>query len=63
MTPKSPIAEAKISITRIFTKRVGFVASDKASELPVAPTLVLSCHRTAKRRGESYDEISETIRE
>lgn len=38
MTPNSPSALPKISITRILTKRVEFCASDKAQLLPIIPT-------------------------
>lgn len=38
ITPNSPSALPKISITRIFTKSVEFWASDKAQLLPMIPT-------------------------
>lgn len=41
MTPKRPSAEAKISTTRIFTKRVALAASERAALLPTIPTLSL----------------------
>ena len=36
--PNSPIALAKISMMRIFTKRAGFAASAKAAPDPTTPT-------------------------
>ena len=41
MTPKSPRADPKISITKIFTKVSAVYASDKAHPLPVIPTVTL----------------------
>lgn len=41
MTPKRPSADAKISTTRILTKRVALAASDRAALLPTMPTLSL----------------------
>lgn len=38
MTPKSPSALPKISITNIFTKSDEFCASDRAQLLPMMPT-------------------------
>ena len=35
--PKSPIAEAKISIIKILTKRAGFAASEIAAPEPTIP--------------------------
>lgn len=37
--PNRPSADAKISTTRIFTKRVEFAASDSAADEPTMPTL------------------------
>lgn len=38
--PKSPIAEAKISMIRILTKRDGLAASARAAPLPTMPKLI-----------------------
>lgn len=40
INPKRPIAEAKISITNIFTNNAEFSASAKAAPLPVVPTAI-----------------------
>jgi len=41
MTPNSPRALPKISITKIFTKSDEFWASDSAQLLPIIPTQTL----------------------
>ena len=38
INPNKPMAEAKISMMRILTKRVGFAASVKAAPDPTIPT-------------------------
>ena len=58
MTPKRPKAEAKISMTRIFTKRVGFAASDKAAPDPVIPTETLKkCDEEEEGRSEENSGV------
>lgn len=51
MTPNSPRALPKISITRILTKRVEFCASDRAQLLPIIPTHSLC--ETEREGGEN----------
>jgi hypothetical protein len=41
INPKSPRADPKISIIKIFTKSAGFAASAKAQPAPVIPTAIL----------------------
>ena len=41
ITPKSPKADPKISITKILTNVSAVYASDKAQPLPVTPTQIL----------------------
>lgn len=49
ITPNSPRALPKISITRILTKREEFCASDKAQLLPIIPTHSLRERNERKR--------------
>ena len=49
MTPNSPSALPKISITKILTNSVEFCASDKAQLLPIIPTHNL-CQRSQEKQ-------------
>jgi hypothetical protein len=59
ITPKRPKAEAKISTTRILTKRAGLAASAIAAPLPVIPTEILCKGSESEHGGTELRSLRE----